>query len=93
MLSDNKYALDILKETENIYGDTAWVDPKKYRLIKNRHLEDKIMFGTDNPIDGKDTLNHPWYKKYLHHKFKINDEDYEKLMYLNAKKIYKIDLK
>ena len=93
LLSDNKYALDVLKETENIYGDTAWVDPKKYRLIKNRHLEDKIMFGTDNPIDGKDTLNHPWYKKYLHHKFKINDEDYEKLMYLNAKKVYKIDLK
>ena len=55
--------------------------------------EDKIMFGTDNPIDGKDTLNHPWYKKYLHHKFKISDEDYEKLMYLNAKKVYKIDLK
>ncbi len=93
LISDNKEAIEILKEIDNIYGDTAWVDPKKYRLIKNKHLENKIMFGTDNPIDGKDTLNHPWYKKYLHRKFKINDEDYEKLMYLNAKKIYKIDLK
>ena len=91
--TDNKYAINCLKETPNLYGDTARVNPKNYRLIKKLHLEDKIMFGTDNPIDGLDTYNHPYYKKYLNKKFKIDDEDYKKLMYLNAKKIYKIDLK
>lgn len=89
--TNNKYCINCLKDTPNLYGDTAWVNPKVYSLIRKYNLIDKVMFGTDNPIDGENTYSHPYYKKYLNKKFKINDEEYEKLMYLNAKKVYKIE--
>ena len=56
-----------------------------------------MIFVTDNPIDGKDTLLHnkfgerSLYQKYFNElKELISPEDYENLMWKNAKKVFHI---
>lgn len=90
--SDNKQALSLLTQLPNLYGDTCWVDPQNIIDFINNGNEDKLMFGTDNTIDGKDTLSHPYYKYYFNDiKKKISPQAYEKLMWQNATKIYKLN--
>ena len=91
--SNNKYALSKLKEVSNLYGDTAWVNMESLREAKKLNIINKIMFGSDSPIDGKDTLNHKFYKGYFSNKIGLRKDDYDKLMYKNALKIYSIDEK
>ena len=88
--SDHLHSLEVIKETPNLYGDTAWVDPSLLKNIVKDNLIDKICFGSDTPIDGKDTLKEDIYQKYLNNFYKLKKRDYDKLMYLNALKIYKI---
>lgn len=92
LFSDNKYTLNIMRNQKNIYVDTAWVDMKIVRLMKKYNLMDRIMFGTDNPIDGLYTLENPTYIKYYRNYIKLGYNDYQKLMYLNAMNVYKIPL-
>ena len=56
-----------------------------------------MLFGTDNPIDGKDTLLHnrtgdrSLYQQYFNElKEMISPEDYENLMYKNAVRVFGI---
>lgn len=92
--TDNKEALRIVKKLPNLYGDTCWVNPKNIVDFINESGEDKLMFGTDNTIDGKDTLAHPYYKFYFNDMQKlISNTAYEKLMWRNAAEFYKLDLK
>ncbi len=88
--SNHLHALEVLKDTPNLYGDTAWVEPSLLKNIKEMNLIDKICFGTDSPIDGKDTLGEEIYQKYLKNSYKLKKSDFDKIMYLNALKIYKI---
>ena len=56
--SDNSKAIKLISSLPNLYGDTAWVPIKSaISLIKNSSSE-KLFFGSDNPIDGKDTYLH-----------------------------------
>ena len=48
------------------------------------------MFGSDNPIDGLNTLNNKMYKEYFKNTINLSKEDYDKLMFKNAIKIYKL---
>ena len=50
------------------------------------------MFGSDNPIDGLDTLGNPLYEAYLRNKVKLPGRLYHNLMYRNAQKLFKIPL-
>ncbi len=88
--SDNKEALQALKRCPNLYGDTAWVNPSSLFEAKKLGVFNKIMFGTDNPIDGYDTLNNPIYQDYLNNSMRLNRKDYDNLMYKLAMKIYGI---
>ena len=88
--SDHLHALKVLKETPNLYGDTAWVEPSLLKNIIQDGLIDKVCFGSDTPIDGKDTLGEDIYQKYINNRYKLKKSDYDKIMYLNALKIYKI---
>ncbi|MFA6754952.1 MAG: amidohydrolase family protein [Bacilli bacterium] len=90
LYSKHKEALRVLKQNNNIFGDTAWVDMDVIKELRDNDLMDKIMFGTDNPIDGIKTLDNPLYKKYFDNAIKLDQCDYDKLMYLNALRIYKI---
>ena len=92
LLSDNLEAIRVVQENPNIYGDTAWVSPKKAFLAILAFGPDKLMFGTDNPIDGLDTLNHPYYKTFRGRSFKkkVGTVAYAKLMSENAIRIYRL---
>lgn len=90
LCSDNKEALFALTRCPNLYGDTAWVNPTLMLEAKKLGVLNKIMFGTDNPIDGYETLNNPMYQDYLNNTIKLTKKEYDNLMYKLAMKIYDI---
>jgi len=92
LLSDNRSALDVLKNHPNVYGDTAWVDMKIAKKALIEIGEDRVLFGSDNPIDGLDTLGNPIYVAYFRNKVKLPGRLYRNLMYRNAQKLFKIPL-
>lgn len=91
LLSNNKDAIEVLKTTDNIYADTAWVNINIVNELSKLNLIDKIMFGSDNPIDGLNTLSNKMYKEYFKNTINLSKEDYDKLMFKNAIKIYKLN--
>ncbi len=95
--TDNSEALDLLGKLPNLYGDTTWVPVKTTVEAIKRCGSEKMLFGTDNPIDGKDTLLHnrtgdrSLYQQYFNElKEMISPEDYENLMYKNAVRVFGI---
>lgn len=97
--TDNKTALDLLGKLPNLYGDTTWVPVATTVEAIRRYGSEKMLFGTDNPIDGRDTLLHnktgdrSLYQQYFHELREIlAPEDYENLMWRNAAQIFHIRL-
>ena len=97
--TDNNEAIDLISKLPNLYGDTTWVPVEStLKLIKNAGIE-KIFFGSDNPIDGKDTYFcnregcRSLYQQYFYElKDLISPQDYNKLMYENAASVFDIKL-
>lgn len=96
--TDNREAIKLIKKQKNLYGDTAWVPLESTLLAIEECGVHKIMFGTDNPIDGVDTMGvnpkgeRSLYQQYFNElKDLISQEEYEKLMYKNAIKFFKLD--
>lgn len=92
LLTNHDNIIKALKENPNLYCDTAWVEMEFILKLKENNLMDKVIFGTDNPIDGYETLNEKIYQNYFNNIIKLNKKDYAKLMYKNASKVYKIKL-
>ncbi len=90
--TDNKNAIETIARTPNLYGDLAWVKPENLLYAKKLNILDKIMFGTDNPIDRLDTLNHPFYQGYFENSIQLSKKELEGIMYKNALKIYNLTL-
>ncbi len=88
LLSNHEKGITALKNTPNLYGDTAWVPMKIAAKILREIGDDRIVFGTDNPIDGMDTLANPMYRDYFSNASRLNKLTYEKLMSGNAIKLY-----
>ena len=88
--TNNVDAINLLATCDNVYGDTAWVNMESLLLAKKLNVINKIMFGTDNPIDGYDTLNNEIYQNYFNNKIKLTKKDYQNIMYKTALKVYKI---
>ena len=95
--SDNNEALDLLGKADNLYGDTAWVPMSTTIEAIRRYGSKRVMFGSDNPIDGLDTYfcnpkgEPSLYRQYFGElKEKISSEDYENLMENTAKEIFGI---
>ena len=91
----HRQALDLLGKLPNLYGDTTWVDTATTLEAIRRWGSEKILFGTDNPIDGKDTLLHnktgdrSLYQEYFNEfREKISPQDYDNIMYKNAQRIF-----
>lgn len=89
--TDNKKAVDLLGKLPNLYGDTTWVPVSTTLEVIRRWGSEKIVFGTDNTIDGPDTLLHnkegkrSLYQEYFHElKEMLPKKDYENVMYKNA---------
>lgn len=95
--TDNSEALELLGKLPNLYGDTTWVPIKTTVEAIKRYGGDKMLFGSDNPIDGKDTFlsnktgDRSLYQEYFNElQSLISAEDYAKLMYKNAKRVFNI---
>lgn len=79
-----------LLKLENLYADSAWLPADEVINLIRIGGEDKIIFGTDAPIGGKD--HYEKYSIFFDEKFigSISNSAYEKLMYKNARKVYRI---
>ena len=96
--SDNSDAIKFIKKQPNLYGDTAWVPVEStVKAIKECGSE-KILFGTDNTIDGVDTLavnplgERSLYQQYFNElKDMITPKEYANLMYKNSIRLFKLD--
>jgi hypothetical protein len=89
---NHRSALQVLKAHPNVYGDTAWVEMKTAKKVLETIGENRVMFGTDNPIDGIDTLNNPMYQAYFKNKVKLPGRLYHNLMSRNAIQVYQLPL-
>ena len=89
LLTDNNEAIELIGSLPNLYGDTAWVRPESGLKLIKKYGAHKLLFGTDNPIDGPDTYSHEFYKVYFG-EFRnwVTAEEYELLMHGNAEKIF-----
>ncbi len=92
LLSDNLEAIECLKKAPNLYADTAWVPLKNAKKTLLEVGNDRIMFGTDNPVDGLDTLNNPMYQQYYRNSLRLKKELHKKLMADNAIALYKLPI-
>lgn len=95
--SDNNYAIELCSRLPNLYADTAWVSINSTINFINRCGSDRLFFGSDMPIDGKDTYaknksgERSLYQEYffdLPHRVDFND--YENIMFNNAKRIFNL---
>ena len=89
LLTDNNEAIELIGSLDNLYGDTAWVKPELGLKLIRKYGAHKLLFGTDNPIDGPDTYDHPFYRVYLG-EFRdwVTPEAYEMLMFRNAIRLF-----
>ena len=95
--TDNSAALELLGELPNLYGDTTWVPVATTVEAIRRYGSRKMLFGTDNPIDGPDTLLHnrtgdrSLYQQYFNElRDMISPEEYDDLMFYNAQRVFGI---
>lgn len=95
--TDNKEAIDLLGKLPNLYGDTTWVPVSSTLEAVRRWGSEKILFGTDNPIDGRDTLLHnktgdrSLYQEYFNEfRSMVSPNEYADIMFRNAKRLFHI---
>ena len=93
--SDNQEAIRLLGTLPNLYGDTTWVPLESTIQAIREAGSHKIIFGSDNPIDGVDTYhNNPKgdicvYQSYFHElEERIGTEAYENIMFRNALRLF-----
>ena len=96
--TDNENAIKYIAKLPNLYGDTAWVPIESTIKAINTFGSEKILFGSDNPIDGVDTYycnpkgESSLYQKYFNDlKDMISKEDYDNIMYKNSIKLFNIE--
>ena len=87
--TDHNEAIELIGSLPNLYGDTAWVEPEAGLKLMKKYGAHKLLFGTDNPIDGVDSYAHPFYRTYFG-EFRqwVSPDDYELLMHGNAERLY-----
>lgn len=91
--TDNQEAIKLISKLPNLYGDSTWVSKESILEAIDICGIDKILFGSDNPIDGINTLGlHESYRYFLNGmKYEIDQEDYDKFICKNAVKLFKIN--
>ena len=89
--TDHKDSFKYISRLDNLYGDTTWVSYTDIIEAVKVCGSEKILFGTDNPIDGKDTLQ-AYQPIFSNLKNILKKEDYENIMYKNAKRLFKLNL-
>lgn len=97
--TDNRNAIDLIAQLPNLYGDTAWVPIHSVLYFLETCSSDRILFGTDTPIDGFDTYDTnktgdpSLYLQYFHELPQlVSPEIYHKIMHQNSKDLFHLDL-
>ncbi len=97
--TDNRAALEILGALGNLYGDTTWVPTATTLEAVRRYGSEKMLFGSDNPIDGRDTYlrnrsgDRSLYQQYFNEfRSMLPQEDYDNIMYRNAARMFGISI-
>ena len=95
--TDNQTAIEMLGKLPNLYGDTTWVSLESTLQAIQLYGSKKIMFGSDNPIDGvhtygKNPKGEPsLYQRYFNElEALIGTDAYEDVMYKNAMRVFGI---
>lgn len=95
--TDNQTAIEMLGKLPNLYGDTTWVPLESTLQAIQLYGSKKIMFGSDNPIDGvhtygKNPKGEPsLYQRYFNElEALIGTDAYEDVMYKNAMRVFGI---
>lgn len=98
--TDNREAVELMDRAENLYADTTWVPVSTTLEVIRRYGSKRVMFGSDNPIDGVDTYycnktgEPSLYREYFNGLEEIiGSGAYADLMYRNAAEFFNIDLK
>ena len=96
--TNNSEAIELLGRADNLYGDTTWVSVKSTLKAIERWGSGKILFGSDNPVDGKDTYmynrskDRSLYQEYFNElRAVLSPGDYDNIMYRNAARLFGID--
>lgn len=87
---DKRSVYRALRLCPNILIDTAWVKARVALKIIHEFGKERVLFGTDNPIDGVDTLANPMYAPYLKKDSRFSDEEWDAIMWKNAKRVYRL---
>ena len=95
--SDNQEAIELISKLPNLYGDTTWVSIESTMRFLHVCGDSKIVFGSDAPIDGKDTYldngkgERSLYQAYFNEfKTMVSSETHDKIMFKNAQKLFNI---
>ena len=87
--TDNSQAIKYVAQQENLYGDTTWVSYAHVKKKKKKCGADKILFGTDSPIDGVDTYQK--YEQFLEAEKNAWPPEVQKQVFsTNAKKVFNL---
>lgn len=96
--TNNENAIKYIAKLPNLYGDTAWVPIESVIKAIKTFGSHKILFGSDNPIDGVDTYHHnpkgdvSLYQQYfIDLKNMISKEDYDNIMYKNSIRVFNLN--
>ncbi|MDD5885846.1 MAG: TatD family hydrolase [Erysipelotrichaceae bacterium] len=87
---DKDEAIRVLKTHPNIDADTAWVKMSDAKRVIDEVGPNRILFGTDNPVDGEKTLDNPLYEEYFSNALDLSGKEWRALMGGNAAKLYGI---
>lgn len=90
--TDNEEAIKLISLLPNLYGDTTWVKPEKVLRAIKVCGSFKILFGTDAPINGKETYEDSTFYTFYWDEIKkhITKDEYKNLMFNNAINFFKI---
>jgi len=98
--TDHREAEDLLGLLPNLYGDTTWVSVESTLRSVRRCGSDKILFGSDSPVDGRDTYlcnrkgDRSLYQQYFNEfQEMVSADDYANIMYRNAARLFRITVK
>lgn len=93
--TDNQLAVDLMGKADNLYADTTWVPIKTTLEVIRRYGSKRVIFGSDNPVDGEDTYAcNPKGEPSLYCQYfkelreTISHEDYENLMDKTARNLF-----
>lgn len=93
MTEDSREAISLIAEHPNLYGDCCWVPPRNVLEAIQTCGSDRMLFGTDNPINGPETYDdRAYYRPYLDGLGgDLPPADFENFMFKNAVRVFKLN--